>query len=538
MDQGQVHSGALHNVRVEAVLSGPIENRTRARTLFEETGWEVLDAQEEEYPSGRTSGGVLPSEAIRTSVYVLAIPIRRDAGRRPERWAVQEVKDLADGADLDLRPVCARMPRRQRRQEPHWFACAPRSTSSHFWARWVFDLERRLGFHDTGTVLLGSLERAERDAGEGRVRPPFPRREGSHDRRHRDRVGQSRLSVQRGVMLSWAAGVLGVPVALGPWWIALPAALFWALLTWRCAVIMLPFVRRRRTTARRRRTGDGEHAQVDEVVVVYRRQWWHAGLAALATSGGLFALTVLMTGISGPATALGMHLLLAGAVFVVGGIRRLARTGGRKPFLVAALAALLPVAVPALGGASPVLFTFYGAAFHVRTEEMDIAEVWQLVASLYVVGISAGLVLVFLAAWGYMRPLLHTRTLRLLVPVVALTACMGLVLAWAVIVLDSAGSAGDEAVRQWRSGRVPDHYYGANPQPVCLAPIGPLSELPLYGHRLDPKKVYGTFGVVDGEVTLWDPVSGDVFPVPSDSVQLLLAGDSDPGDSIPRSCRT
>lgn len=52
------------------------------------------------------------------------------------------------------------------------------------------------------------------------------------------------------------------------------------------------------------------------------------------------------------------------------------------------------------------------------------------------------------------------------------------------------------------------------------------------------QQAYGRFGVVDGEVTLWDLVSGDVFPVPSDSVQLLLAGDGDPGDSIPRSCRT
>lgn len=538
MDQGQVHSGALHIVRVEAALRGPIESRTRARTLFEETGWEVLDAQEEEYPSVRTPGGVLPGEAIRTSVYVLAIPVRRDAGRWPERWAVRAVKDLADDADLDLRPVSARMPRRQRCQEPHWFACAPRSKSAHFWVRWVFDLERRLGFHDTGTVLFGSLEMAEQDAGKGRVRPPFPRREKSHKRRHRDKVGPSRLSVQKGAMLSWAAGVLGVPVVLGPWWIALPAGLFWALLTWRCAVTMLPFVRRRRTTARRRRTSDGEHAQVDEVVVVYRRQRWHAGLAALATSGGLLALTALVTGISGPTTVLGTHLLLAGAVFVMDGIRCLARAVGRKPFLVAALVALLPVAVPALGGLSPVVFTFYGAAFDVRAEEMDVAKVWQFVASAYVAGISAALVLVFLATWGYLRPLFPIRTLRPFVPVVALTACMGLTLAWAVIVLDSAGSAGDEAVRQWRSGRVPDHYYGANPQPVCLTPIGPWAELPLYGHRLDPKQVYGSFGVLDGEVTLWDPVSGDAFPVPSDSIQLLLAGDGDPGDSIPRSCRT
>ncbi|MEV0442220.1 hypothetical protein AB0I84_08395 [Streptomyces spectabilis] len=229
---------------------------------------------------------------------------------------------------------------------------------------------------------------------------------------------------------------------------------------------------------------------------------------------------------------------MAGVVFVIDGIRRLARAAGRKPFLVAALVALLPVAVPAFGGLSPALFTFYGAAFDVRAEEMDVAKVWQFVASVYVAGISAALVLFFLATWGHLRPLFRTRTLRLFIPVVALTACMGIALAWTAIVLDSAGSAGDEAVRQWRSGRVPDYYYGASPQPVCLTPIGPLSELPLYGHRLDPKQVYASFGVVDGEVTLWDPVSGDVFAVPTDSMQLLLAGDGDPGDSIPRRCRT
>lgn len=111
-------------------------------------------------------------------------------------------------------------------------------------------------------------------------------------------------------------------------------------------------------------------------------------------------------------------------------------------------------------------------------------------------------------------------------------------MAWAVTVLDGAGAAGDDAVRQWRSGRVPDHYYGGNPRPVCVTPIGSLDELPLYGHRLDPKQVYGTFGVVGGEVTLWDPDSGDAFPIPSDAVQVLSAGEGEPGAAIPRSCRS
>ncbi|MFG2741025.1 Ku protein [Streptomyces chartreusis] len=54
---------------------------------------------------------------------------------------------------------------------------------------------------------------------------------------------------------------------------------------------------------------------------------------------------------------------------------------------MAVFVALLPVAIPALGGLSPVLFTFYGAAFHVRAEEMDVAAAWQFAASVYVVAI-------------------------------------------------------------------------------------------------------------------------------------------------------
>ncbi|MGW7082199.1 hypothetical protein ACWGH2_01690 [Streptomyces sp. NPDC054871] len=549
VNQEEGRSAVLPTVRVEAVLIGPAEHRRMVRSLFEEMGWEVMDAHEEEYPSVRTPGGVLPDEAIRKSLYIIGMPARRDSGSRPERWAVQQVKYLADTAALDLRPVNARMLRRQRRQEPHWFACPPRSASPNCWVRWLFNLERRMGLHDTGTVLFGSYEAAERDAGQGRVRPPFPRRVGSHDRLRRARVGESRRWLLMGVALSWAAGVFGIPVASGPWWTALPAAVAWALLTWWCATTMLPFVRRRRIAVRRSHASmagpDGRHttagvvgdAQTDDELVVYRRQRWHAWLAALVVCGGAFALTVSVTWIASPTTALGMHLLLAGAVFITDGIRRLARAGGQRPFLVAALVALLPVAVPALGGISPVLFTFYGAAFHVRAEEMDIAKVWQFLASVYVVAISGGLALVFLACWGYMRPLFRTRTLRLLFPIVALTTGMVLILAWVVIVLDSAGAAGDEAVRKWRSGQVPDHYYGANPQPVCVTPIAPLAELPLYGHRLDPERVYGTFGVVGREVTLWDPVSGDAFPVPSEAIQVLPAGGGGPGASIPRTCR-
>ncbi|MFI0863159.1 hypothetical protein ACH4RA_23370 [Streptomyces smyrnaeus] len=503
--------------------------------MFDEMGWEVREAEEGEFPE----------ETVIRSLYTLEIPVRRDAGRRPEWWAVREVEELADDAHLDLRPVSSRMLRRQRCREPHWFVCEARSTHANWWVRHYFNLERRLGFHDTGAVLFGSEEAARQRAGRLDVRPPFPQRASVHATMRRIPVADERRWALKAAVLCWVTGPLGGLTA-GPWWLAAPAVVAWILLTWWCATIVMrdlpwrPVVRQRRNHFLSfggflRATRDA--ARQEEDVVLFRLQRSRAWTGALAASGTLFASTAMLAWTLSLTSALGVHLLLAGVLFVTIGIRRLVRAGSKSPFLVAVFAALLPVAIPALGGLSPVLFTFYGAEFDARAEEMDIAQVWQFLASAYVLGVSGALTLVFLACWSYIQPLLKRRTLRPMLPVAAVTWFLLLTLAWMLIVLDSASTAGDEAVRQWRSGRVPTHYYGAGPRPVCVTPIGALDELPLYGHRLHPKWVYGSFGVVNGEVVLWDPTSGDTFSVRAEAVQVLPAGKGESGASIPHSCR-
>lgn len=89
MQTNQGHGDALLTVRVGAALTGPAEHRRTARALFEGMGWEVLDADEAAYPAVRTSGGVLPDNVVRNSVYTLAIAVGRDSGLRPERWAAR-----------------------------------------------------------------------------------------------------------------------------------------------------------------------------------------------------------------------------------------------------------------------------------------------------------------------------------------------------------------------------------------------------------------------------------------------------------------
>jgi len=543
LNRYQESTGAPIAVQVKVALTGPGAHQIRARGLFDAMGWEVLEAEDGAYSESRTVDGISLGGVVRRLHYTLHIPVKREAGHRRERWAIQEVENLADHAHLDMRPVSAQLLGRQRRREPHWFVCAPRSSHATPWVRRLFNLQRRMGLHDTGTVLCGSEDEAQQHAGRGCVRPPFPRRASTHDAMRRIPVADGRRWAVQAAVLCWVAGSLGCLTA-GPWWLVLSAIVMWVLLTWRCAAIALrdvpwrPTVRRGRSLLPPddRRIATRNADQLNEDAAVSWRRGSHVWVTASVSNAALFATTAALAWGISPTTALGAHLVLAGTVFVTAGIRRLVRAGSRRPFFVAVFVALLPVALPALGGLSPALFTFYGAAFHVPAEKMDIPEVWQFLASTYALGISAVLTLVFLACWSYIQPCFRRPTLRPILPVAAVTWLTVFALAWMATVLDGASAAGDEAVRQWRSGRAPDDYYAANPHPVCVTPIGALKRMPLYGHRLDPKQVYGSFGVVDGEVTLWDPDSGDTFPVRADKVQVLPAGDGSPGDLIPSDC--
>ncbi|MFG3099750.1 hypothetical protein ACGFZL_04330 [Streptomyces sp. NPDC048182] len=492
--------GATLTATVKAVLTGTQEHRREARDLFARMGWDILAATQEAGEEGRTD---------LKATYTLILPLAPDGGRHPQLRAAEAVMRVADDAHLDLQPLTASVSGAQRKQQPHWFVHEPPVPQSGRVARWWSAQERRFGFHDTGTVVFGSRAEAEALAGTGRVRPPFPHG-GAHDRLPRVGAVPGRCAVLAAVALSWAAGAMGIPLASGPWWPAVPAMAACILLTRLSAIAMRPLA---------------------------RPGGWPPWAAALVTSGVFLSGTLVLVRVLGPAEALGVHLLVAGLLIVPPGIRRLvALEGARKPFLTAAAVAVLPVLVTTLGGLDPVLFTFYGAQFDVRAEEMDVAKVWQLVASVHIVLTASALSLLLLSLWGYGRSLFRDDTLRLLIPVLALIGSAALVLPWTWIVADHAEASGRAAVQQWRAGHVPDHYFGAEPEPVCVSPVVPAHDLPLYGHRLDPRQVYGAFGVVDGEVTLWDPASGDAFSVASDSVQVLPAGGGEPGSAIPRTC--
>ncbi|MGW8982024.1 hypothetical protein ACWGQ9_05115 [Streptomyces parvus] len=203
MGQSTVKQPVFFTVQVVVTLTGPMEHRNRARELFEGMNWKILEAQEEPYPTVLLPGGDSPSRIDRRATYRLAVPVESGSAGRPEVLASQQVKDLAEAADMDLRPSRADFSRRQRLQEPHCFVCARRSEHPHPLIRWKFNLERRAGLHDTGTVLFGSLAEVEDLVGPGCVRPPFRRRPQTHDESPRLRVGNAHILVLKFVTVSW-----------------------------------------------------------------------------------------------------------------------------------------------------------------------------------------------------------------------------------------------------------------------------------------------------------------------------------------------
>ncbi|MFJ8310046.1 MULTISPECIES: hypothetical protein [unclassified Streptomyces] len=480
---------------VEALLKGTWTDRQRLEEHVKREGWRVISRPSPEaFPSdGRDYAGV----------YVLGVPVLQGPGCWAECEAVQQVESLADDVGVDLEPRHASPQGRRRCVQPKWYVCLPARTAGRALPRWVFNTARKWGLHDTGEILVGPLAWAQARAGGRSLRAPYGGDEDSHDQMPRMISDEQRRTLIQMLTFSYGAGLCGGWASgAGPWWEITVAALL------AFGLLVVTYKLAARTVSSRRRL--------------------RAGTASFVSCGWLFALGAL--------AGLQAVVFIGASLLVLHGVRLLVRTGSKRPFLVAAGLALLPVVLPPALGMGVVLHTFYGAAFGVPPEEMDIAHPSQILASLRVLVSTTSLALVFLACWGYATYYLKAVTDRLLVPLMALIAVMALGLAWLITVPESPQQAGEQAVAQWRNHRVPEPYEGIKVEPVCVTPLGALDEMPAYGRSLQPSKVYAAFGVVDGKITLWDPEEDTDFSVPADGVRALRAGTGKPGDPIPRSC--
>ncbi|MGW3955671.1 hypothetical protein ACWEKM_33210 [Streptomyces sp. NPDC004752] len=233
----------------------------------------------------------------------------------------------------------------------------------------------------------------------------------------------------------------------------------------------------------------------------------------------------------------GEVVLGAGGILFVGkGLRLLLRTWSSRRILLTLLVALVPVLPPWMLGLGTVSHAFYAVGFGIPSEDVAVPDALRVLAALYAFSVMLVVLLVALACWGYLRhgfPWLLDRGVAVMLAA-SVVAAGGAV--WLSAVTDPAVDAASAAKADWADGRVPGQYWGIKVRPVCVTPVGPLSELPVDGGELNPSRVYASFGTVDGWVTLWDAGTEDDFSVLADKVRVVPAGPGEPGDEIPRSC--
>ncbi|MEU4998181.1 hypothetical protein [Streptomyces sp. NPDC021622] len=483
-------------VKVTARLHGAAWQKDELERRITAKGWALISCpQEEDFP--------LDDQDDHYGIYELGVIVRPGPERGDGREAIREVEGLADAGGFDLTaryipPVPA-----QREVLPKWYGHMPTSIDSGRGRRWVHALARRWGVYDTGEILIGPLPLVHGRHGNSRVRAPYGGDEAAHNSRLRLRVGLQRR-IQTWLVFSLFGACLcgGWVAAATSWWQFVAAV----LVVLGLGVVLCGLLRRSEASA-----------SFPAIVLV-----------SLLACGTLVAVGML--------AGLGTVVFVCGVVPVSYGVRRLVQTGARRPILIAVGVALLPVVLPWALNMGAVQYTFYGAAFGVAPEHMQVAQVHKAVASLSVLAVSSSLVMGFLAAWGYALYYLRGMADRYLAPLLALIALAVLGLAWLVTVPEGPGEAGRQAVADWHRSRVPTTYAGVTALPVCVTPLRPVAELPAYAQDVDPFKVYAAFGVTDGEIRLWDPDTENDFAVPAGSVRALKAGTGKAGDRIPRSC--
>lgn len=214
-------------------------------------------------------------------------------------------------------------------------------------------------------------------------------------------------------------------------------------------------------------------------------------LCALVLGGVAVALGT-MTVRTEPAAGYGARVaaLTLGIVVVLNGVRLLVRQWSWQRTAPWLLPALLPIVLGFLSPLGLGLHPFYLDAFGLELEDVEIPEVYQLLASLKL-ALCMSLWLVALAFLGYMKHLhLYVKdrwmanTLLLVLSTVLLVSGVG------TLGVLAAAEAGTRAVADAKRGRTPTAYFGIAPEWVCAHPIGKPETIPVDGGEFVPTRPY------------------------------------------------
>ncbi|MGQ4387379.1 hypothetical protein [Streptomyces sp. SAS_270] len=490
-----------YDQRVLAIveLRGAGRDIGQVREAFADKGWRVLSESRVSPLDG--------SERHDTVFIEVEVRLWGDE-RRAALAARRQIEALADRLAVELSPRVLDLLPSRGQHEPTWLVHESSPVPLRRVQRWA----QRLGWYDTSRVVTGPSSPQAADSFARKVLPGWPEPErGSVVRarppvlRNADTYGAASISDRearkigvRGFLLSvpsvfcspWAVGLGLTPLVLLP--LAVAGVSIWAAAA--RLVLLEPA---------------GERSRVRALL-----------LPTLLLAPLVYGVAALHWG---PGFMAGCLATLAACMWCGRGVYLLFRQLAGRQILATVSVALLPAALPGLAGWGAAVHVFYGAEFGIPPEDMDIAQVWRFLASAWVFVTALALTLAVGGVIGYVVHYRLVMVERVTMPVLVLTVFLAYLLAGMLLILDPPSQAGERAKADVAARQVPAPYFGIHAEPVCLVPVESVSKIPVVGGRLDPSRVYLSFGVVDGTAALWDPESKRDLRVPADKITLLPA---------------
>ena len=246
------------------------------------------------------------------------------------------------------------------------------------------------------------------------------------------------------------------------------------------------------------------------------------------------AVAVFFTvGRPGPPITTAQALATAGVVYYAVGLVLLGRRWKWQLLVAGVVPLIATLAVAALPLTSRFLHDLYADELSLTPAETSVSSIWRLGAAMKLLWPSLGALLFLAAGWGIMRYFHFVRPRSVTAGTLATLGVVVALLITASAALHSPATAADKLKQAAVRGTDPPPYFGITPEWTCVTPTVPKAQLTEKGGTLKAEKPYISFGVADGQVTLWNPATAKPLRVPADQVRLTPRPHK--ADTCPRS---
>ena len=254
------------------------------------------------------------------------------------------------------------------------------------------------------------------------------------------------------------------------------------------------------------------------------------GVLMMAAPAAFFTLGI--PGVTTGATTATVAGMAAGFYYFVG-LVLLGRRWKWQVLIAGVVPLIATLAVATLPLTSRFLHDIYADELSLTPAETSVSSIWRLVAAVKLLWPSLGALLAIAAAWGIMRYFHFIRPRSVPAATMATFAVVVALVMTASAAPHSPKTAADKLKQAAVRGTDPPPYFGITPEWTCVTPTIPKAQLTEKGGTLNAAKPYVSFGVADGQVTLWNPATAQPLRVPADQVRLTPRPHK--ADTCPRS---